>query len=360
MKIKSKKFQGVYIYPSKDRPGDECYYINYRDLHGKVVNEKVGWKSEGYTQDQANTVRVERVHAARHGKELPGKSSPIPTFDEAFVRWFDYQTNKGIVGVNHIRGIYGKHLQPIIGKMKLTEVTSDTVNKLSKGMAENGSRPGTVMNVHYIIRATFKHAALTGGFQGENPMVRVPSPKARQMRRERILSKQEAQELLQGMKAHGEGHYLFTAVGLFTGMRYSEIVGVTGKDIDHATSTIRVHGKGNKIRYVEVPPDLMKLIQEKNLGHNDKLVHGVDKWNWRRIVDKLGFNKDVAPGDRIHSVSAHTLRHTYGSWLAADGTPITVIKELMGHTDISTTMRYLKNAPRAGASYAARLTDNLL
>ena len=57
MKIRSKKFVGVYIYKSQVRTKDECYYINYR-AKGRLINEKVGWKSEGYTQDQANEVRI--------------------------------------------------------------------------------------------------------------------------------------------------------------------------------------------------------------------------------------------------------------------------------------------------------------
>jgi len=38
--------------------------------------------------------------------------------------------------------------------------------------------------------------------------------------------------------------------------------------------------------------------------------------------------------------SLHTLRHTFASHLAMSGTPIPVIKELLGHSDISTTMIY--------------------
>ncbi|MBZ5612854.1 MAG: tyrosine-type recombinase/integrase [Acidobacteriia bacterium] len=40
----------------------------------------------------------------------------------------------------------------------------------------------------------------------------------------------------------------------------------------------------------------------------------------------------------IAHVSTHSMRHTYRSWLAAVGTPITVQQKLMRHSDIRTTM----------------------
>ena len=60
-------------------------------------------------------------------------------------------------------------------------------------------------------------------------------------------------------------------------------------------------------------------------------------------VEELGMNEGAKNiTDRI---TFHTLRHTFGSWHAINGTPINVIRELMGHADISTTERYLHLAP---------------
>ena len=62
-----------------------------------------------------------------------------------------------------------------------------------------------------------------------------------------------------------------------------------------------------------------------------------------RAVGRLGFNHGIK--DHRDKVVFHTLRHTFASWLAIQGTPILTIKELMGHKSIEMTMRYAHLIP---------------
>ena len=57
-----------------------------------------------------------------------------------------------------------------------------------------------------------------------------------------------------------------------------------------------------------------------------------------RAVEKLKFNKGVK--DRRLKATAHTLRHTFASWQAMRGVPLPTLQKLMGHKDVSMTMRY--------------------
>jgi DNA-binding MarR family transcriptional regulator len=76
-KVKSRQFHGVFILHSSVREGDECYYIRYKDKHGRSYNEKVGWKNEGYTEEEAFKVRAARIHEIRHPNELPLQKAEI-------------------------------------------------------------------------------------------------------------------------------------------------------------------------------------------------------------------------------------------------------------------------------------------
>ena len=60
------------------------------------------------------------------------------------------------------------------------------------------------------------------------------------------------------------------------------------------------------------------------------------------------FNQEIDVNDRKNRVVFHTLRHTFASHLAINGTPIFTIQKLMNHKDIKMTLRYAKLSPDSG------------
>ena len=67
------------------------------------------------------------------------------------------------------------------------------------------------------------------------------------------------------------------------------------------------------------------------------------------------FNKDLEKDDRKNRVVLHTLRHTFASHLAINGTPILTIKSLMNHSSIEMTMRYAHLSPDSGLNEVRKL-----
>jgi site-specific recombinase XerD len=106
--------------------------------------------------------------------------------------------------------------------------------------------------------------------------------------------------------------------------------------------------------------DIAKNLKEKwsNFRANDYIVSldGV-KLTSRQIqsrlkpkLDKL-FNSELEDNDTKNRVVIHSLRHTFASHLAINGTPIFTIQKLMNHKDIKQTMRYAKLAPDSGKEF---------
>ena len=59
--------------------------------------------------------------------------------------------------------------------------------------------------------------------------------------------------------------------------------------------------------------------------------------------------------DSKNRVVIHTLRHTFASQLAINGTPIFTIQKLMNHSDINMTLRYAKLSPDSGRDFVNNL-----
>ena len=88
-------------------------------------------------------------------------------------------------------------------------------------------------------------------------------------------------------------------------------------------------------------------IRTIHLKMDDKLFVSNPERRLRSMLDEL-FNKDINTNDRKNKVVFHSLRHTFASHLAINGTPIFTIQKLMNHKEIKMTLRYAKLSPDSG------------
>ncbi len=56
-------------------------------------------------------------------------------------------------------------------------------------------------------------------------------------------------------------------------------------------------------------------------------------------------------------INLHSTRHTFGTWLAERGTPVTVIQTLMGHSSLTTTERYMSTRADVAESWVKKAFD---
>ncbi len=133
-----------------------------------------------------------------------------------------------------------------------------------------------------------------------------------------------------------------------SGLRVSELISLTMRDIDSENDIVRCLGKGSKERIVPINDYSMyylKLyIDKRNLflinGVNDYLFlnsHGKQMTrqgffkNLKKILLEKGIKKNVTP---------HTLRHSFATHMLSGGADLRSIQILLGHSDISTTKIY--------------------
>ncbi len=257
-------------------------------------------------------------------------------------------------------------INPIIGNKTLDEISPFDIEKIKKEMMDKNKSPRTIEYSLAIIRQVFNKAIEWGIFNGTNPTTRVKKPK-KDNRRIRFLTKEEAEKLLDELKKHSMQDYEIAYISLYTGMRFGEITNLTWQDIDFKNDIITIKDpKNNTGRVAYITDNLKKLLIEKynmekpqSLGEllfkqrNGKKLMEISR-TYNQVVNKLGFNDGVT--DPRNKVVFHTLRHTFASWLAIQGTPIYTIKELMGHKSLSMTERYSHLSPDAKREAVERLS----
>jgi integron integrase len=197
-----------------------------------------------------------------------------------------------------------------------------------------------------------------------------------------VLSRDEVRRLLAATKGRPR---LVCTLLYGTGLRLLEGLRLRIKDVDFELGQIVVHaGKGGKDRHTMLPESLRRPLQRHLLAvkrlHERDLAAGygsvllpdaVDhkypeasvEWGWQWVFPARGIARDprsgIARRHHLHESSVqkavraaaraaglhkpagcHTLRHSFATHLLEDGYDIRTIQELLGHSDVSTTMIY--------------------
>ena len=145
-----------------------------------------------------------------------------------------------------------------------------------------------------------------------------------------------------------DAHAIIALCGL-SGLRVHEAVGVTWDSFgsaDERTVELVVHGKGDKERLVPFP---MSHLRHQEL-FGTRTLHGlVDVRPARHLIQKVfalaGYPK----------VESHQLRHAFATAAYAASHDLVAVQKLMGHSDVSTTQRYVDTPYKTGAAIVAGL-----
>ena len=134
-----------------------------------------------------------------------------------------------------------------------------------------------------------------------------------------------------------------------SGLRVSELCGLSLQSIDLDHGFIRVFGKGSKERIVPVGETALSAVRDyvqHGRGNFLKSHSGSDLFlsNRGKAISRKMFwvlIKQYARAAGIEkSVKPHMLRHCFATHLLAGGADLRAIQEMMGHADISTTQIY--------------------
>jgi len=238
----------------------------------------------------------------------------------------------------------------------------------------------TINNLLNDLSAIINHAILKGKFKGENPLKPIKRQKIRN-ERQRYFSADEIKLLLEEVQKLRDGEMLtiFILLSLSTGGRVKTICNIKVQDFDMVNGIVSLFDFKNQSSYKgfissDIITKCKEWIQQQHytkldyiISTDGKRVFSDENGNEdiKYILNRLSplfnklFNQGLKAGDSIDRAVPHTLRHTFASQLAINGTSIYTIQKLMNHKDISQTLRYAKLAPDTGKLAVIEMTKSL-
>ena len=195
-------------------------------------------------------------------------------------------------------------------------------------VAISDRKPNTIRNHLKGIRSFLNYARMMG-FRADNPARSINLPK--QPKQEpKYLTVGQVRVLIKALPGRARDIVYFFAK---TGLRLSEGLGLTWGDVKHRHIIVRQTKNPNQsFRIVPVDEKVWAILNK--LPKKREQVFTITRQQLRDDFEKA--RKKTG----LEWVTIHTLRHTYASHLVMNGVGIRTVQELLGHTQIETTMIY--------------------
>lgn len=135
-----------------------------------------------------------------------------------------------------------------------------------------------------------------------------------------------------------------------TGMRRAELIGLKTSDINLKEKRLKVLGKGNKERYIPLIDSVIQVL-ENYINHREQLpekdIFLFLTQNGKKMYPKLVYriiNSYFSTVTSKQKKSPHVLRHAFATHLLDNGANLNAVKELLGHSGITSTQFYMHSS----------------
>jgi integrase len=277
------------------------------------------------------------------------------------------------------------HLDP---NMLVSELTKQHMVRLGEARRKEGSSPQTIKHEIGLLRAAVIRATARGGAV---PRITIENDWAIPVvgQKTRYLEMAEWQRVYAALdpdrdvvRVRKATAKVYVKLGgktkqqtqdardmlvalTMTGGRWSEVASLRWSKLDWSGGVVRLWGgKVGKERLVPLPEQFQEVLLRRRSEapkdapyvftgmHGDKMA--APSQAIRRAMDRAGLNSDLDTVKAHGKATIHSLRHTFASWLLQNGAELSAVRDMLGHSSVSTTERYAhlekgKTAKRMGS-----------
>ena len=254
------------------------------------------------------------------------------------------------------------HIIPALGHVQLQKLSIDQVQVFLSEKQKEGLKTSTVRLLHTILRAALQDAVRWKKL-AINVSLAVTLPRLTQHEMQ-PLNRKQAQRLLEA--ARGNRLECLLALALGTGMRLGEILALRWSEVDLEKGTLQVghtvdfvQGFGrvesepkteSSKRSITLPQFVIDALKQHRLYQLEKQAKAAGRWKNRGLVfaNRCGgyFSrprlysrfKQLLQEAGLPDMRFHDLRHSAATILLSMGVPAKVVQQILGHSNISTTL----------------------
>ncbi len=295
------------------------------------------------------------------------------TFQAAYELWLEqYRNTVKESTLNKTIQLFGKHILPAFGSMKL--------DKISVSFCQKKVNEWFGIHSKYTVIKNYTSSVLKFAIRMDllksNPMDKVTLPRRMaEVGKEdglKYFDKMELQRFFEGSKEYAEQtnnllyHTLFRLLA-FSGMRKGEALALTWKDLDFTNETVTINKtltRGLESRLIIQTPKT--AAGKRAIALDPITLSMLSTWRKQQAMDflKLGFNTmsgeqlifpntknelmvptkpdkvldKIIKRNDLKRITVHGFRHTHCSLLFEAGASIKEVQDRLGHSDIKVTM----------------------
>ena len=386
---------------------------NGYDSNGRQKIESVTWtpdplKTAQQNQKALDIFAFEFEHKVKNGLFFKENHMTYQTYIEQWL--MDYASQQmERTSYECTENLMRLHILPVLGQLRLSEITPMHLNKLYSNMLQQGYirngkkhpyKPSTIRRIHHAISISLS-TAVTWQLIEYNPCDRVKPPKMTKSIEPKHFTPEEAQLFLEFLNEPdpATGHDIpeqfrvFFYMALYGGFRRGELIALKWNDIDFSNNTVSITKSTAKVRasqmekapknfssvrIVVLSDSVMQMLQDYK--HNQAVYRLAQGDDWQgdnfvfiqsdgkqmhidtptKVFKRLlrSFNKSHL--EQLPDISLHGLRHTSATLLIAQHVDIKTVSSRLGHSNTSTTLNiYTHSLKQLDTTAAIAIADIL-
>ena len=368
--------------------GEGAFY--YSDAHNRYEGHFVlpNGQKKYIVSSQSGTKTEKRKEAQRKLEEAmkraeAGVVQSTQTVGEYLQSWIDEKSMEMKPGVEQSwRSCLKCHIIPGLGSWRLDKITREAFQEYFKKKRRVDELAPLTVRLHHEIIAEAFNDGVKNGIIMKSPCKNIALPRLDEEEMQ-YFNPDQVKQLFAHLKVNKHKHEALIMLAITTGLRQGEALGLhwrTDVDLDKRLVHVRrTLDWTTKTGYIELPPKTK--ASKRTIVLTDELVAALRAHHARQLADHLrhgikneknlvfcGYGgrylstsavfdmwKKVLKAAKLPDIRWHDLRHTAAVLYLLAGANLKEVQELLGHTDIQTTMRYVHVVPCMRERAAERL-----